>query len=293
MRVWLTRLRTALAALAAVYLLWEMPAVVKQLTAPKEDANGRASSAVVLRVWLCEDWTGSGMEWLIKQAGAFEKAQRGVRVVVRRAEKGDWLTEGAVRPDVLLFGAGVIRDPEPLLRPYPGSDPVKEQVASAGDWRGVSYAAPVCYSGPVRLINEANPAGPGLTYASEKEYQEFAAQKAGSLIASVREARRLSALEESGKGFAFRAEPYGMVADRLLMAGAVLGNTGREAAVEAFLSFLLSDGAQNALLAHGLLPASPSAAKPVEAKQPLLFELEKQMERSVNAFDEPLSYAVQ
>lgn len=94
MRVWMARLRTLLAALATVCLLWALPsALVWMRPAGEEEARG----ATVLRVWVCEDWTGTGLQWLAAQSSAFERSAGDVRIVLRRAQPDDWAREGRRR----------------------------------------------------------------------------------------------------------------------------------------------------------------------------------------------------
>ncbi len=285
MRVWIKRLRTALAALAAVFLLWNLPVTVGPLLTPGEDLGPAKPAVSILRCWLAEDFTGSAMQWLSKQTAAFEKANRNVRVVIRRAQPGDWTQEGAVAPDVLIFAAGTVQDPRGVLSPLPGNLPIKEAIAKTGDYLGQAYAAPLAFGGPVKLINPAKPDSAELVMLSQAEYQDFLSQKAHSLIASIREARKLSALEAAGKGFPFTAEPYGNTTGQLLMAGIFDMDTGRDDLAEAFIRHLLSAAAQDALWEYGLLPAG-SAAEAVSAESaPLLAAMEAQMLRFANAFD--------
>ncbi len=293
MRVWVKRLQTALAALAAVYLLWQTPAAFGPMLAGREDAAAKPAEVQVLRVWLSESWTGTGMQWLTAQATAFEKANRNTRVVVRRAQAGDWLEAGVVPPDVLLFDVGAVRDPGAIFAPILEDYPVRDALKASGEWRGQAYAVPVCYGGYVLLTNKQKPDGIKLVMETDREYQEFAGQRAASLVATVREARKLSALEAAGKGFAFTAEPYGTQTDKLLLAGLFPGQDERARKAEAFVAFLLDDAVQNALPALGLLPASKTSDPPDEKKQPLLFALEKQVAQATNAFDEPRLHAVQ
>jgi len=292
-RVWFLRLRTALAALAAVFLLWELPAVLEMMSAPRQGLGGNVKPAVVLRVWLCEDWTGMGMRWLTGRAAAFEKANPGVRVVLRRAQRGDWQVKDCVPPDVLLFDTQTMGDPTGVLTPLSGAYDLRPAVRAAGTWRGVPYAVALCYGAPVRILNEEKPQGAEIVMSSEAEYQEFVQQKAGTLIATVREVRRLLALEAAGKGFPFRAEPYGDTAELLLMAGRFAAEGERARLSEAFIQFLLSQESQNALPEMGLLPASACARLPEEEKYPLLFAMEKETVRAVNAFDERPNHGVQ
>ena len=293
MRVWFVRLRTALAVVAAVFLLWEFPAVMDMMSSPRQGLGGQPQAITMLRVWICEDWSGTAVQWLTKQAAAFERANKGVRVVVRRAHKGDWRTENTVPPDVLVFDAHGMGDPVGTLWPLAGSYALRPAMESAGSWRGVPYAVALGYSGYVRLTNENNPDGVELTMESEKEYQEFIQERAGNLIGTVREARKLTALWEAGKAFPFQAAPHGDWTDKLLMVGRMAAEGDRATIAEGFITFLLSEDAQNGLPEVGILPAS-RGARPLDAgKQALLFAVEKAVVRAANAFDEQHTNRVQ
>lgn len=285
MRVWFIRLRTILAIIAVALLLWELPVAYDMITTPAIDPRSNAKPAIVLRIWVCEEWTGTGMQWIIQQANAFEKVNRGTRVVVRRCQKDDWLEKDAIKPDVLLFEAGIIKEPDTLFVAYTDSFPVRNALLNAGDYKGCPFALPLCYGGTVRIVNETKPEGITLIMEKEQDFQDFLSEKASALIASGREARRLSAMQSVGKGFPYYADPYGAITKYVLFAGQFPSNQAREEKADAFIHFLRSDAAQNALPALGLLPASKTADCPDESKQPLLFALEKEITEAVNAFD--------
>lgn len=286
MRVWLGRFRTLAAVLATVYLIWQMPVLYRALiNTESSQAQQAAPQLNVLRVWVCEDWTGTSLTWLSRQASAFEKQHKGTRVIIRRVQKGDWLAEGAVLPDVLLFSAGMVTNPETLFTPQSGNFAIKEALSLTGDRDGVRLAVPICYGGIVRLVNEQEPSDIELVMQTDKDYQSFIAGNAGSLIATVREARRLAALVEAGKGFAYSAQAYGTQTDKLLMAGQLAGDSTRSDMAKAFIEYLLSGEAQNTLTEQGLLPASERADPPDEEKQPLLYAIWQTSPYAVNAFD--------
>lgn len=285
MRVWLVRLRTILAMISALFLLWKLPFAYRLITTPETDPGNNAKPVTVLRVWLCEEWTGTGMQWLTQQVSAFEKANKGTRVVVRRSQKEDWLEKDAILPDILLFEAGALTKPDELLIPQTKAFPIRDSLLYAGDYQGLPYAVPVCYGGIVRIVNETKPEGITLTMQTAQAYQDFVSEKSSALIATVREARKLAALQFAGKGFPFHAEPYDTSTNMLLFAGLCKSGSERVQQAESFISFLLSDGAQNALPDWGLLPVSKTANPIDEGKQPLLSALENHITRAVNAFD--------
>jgi hypothetical protein len=292
MRKWLLRFRTLLAILAALYLVVQFPALSRWFTQPATPEPPSAGIEMV-RVWLLEDWSGTAMQWVSRQATAFEKAHRGVRIILKRAQPGDWALEGAVLPDVLLFAGGVLGDPESLLAPLSPTAPVRDFLQRTGDYNGATYAVPLAYGGRARLVNEQKPNAPALEMRSAADYQAFVAGEAGSLVATVREARRFAALVAAGKGFPYHADAYGDSTDLLLMAGMITGaESGAEYARD-WIDFLLSDGAQGALCELGMLPASAAIPAPDIAQQPLLHALFFQIQSAANAFDEPAPKGVQ
>lgn len=285
MRGWLTRLRTVFAIIAVIILIIKIPVAYQMITTPDIMLNQNAAPSVVLRIWYCESWTGNGMQWLLKQIAAFEKANKGTRVTVRSIQKNEWLVDGLVIPDILLFEAGALHNPEEWLMQIKNTYSLKEPFQFTGMHHGLQYAVPVCYGGNVRLVNENKLDGIELIMEGEQQYQDFVAEKASALIASVREVRRLTALVDAGKGFPFQAQPYGDKTDKVLFAS-VFGNTGERAgSALAFLDFLLSEQAQNMLPEAGLLPTTQNANALDESKQPLLFAMETQIIDVINAFD--------
>lgn len=285
MRIWLARFRTVLSIIVVAFLLWQLPTIHRMITTPSIDPRSESKQFDVLRIWVCEEWTGTGMQWLSQQASAFEKVNRGTRVVIRRSQKGDWLEKEAIKPDILLFETGTVMVPDELFISYAKSFSIRDALSNAGAYRGHSFAIPICYGGTVRIVNESKLEGITLAMEKEQDYQDFVSEKAYALIATVREVRRLSAMQLAGKGFPFHAEPYGAITKHVLLAGLFPSNQERQEKADAFIHFLLSDTAQNALPALGLLPASKTADSPDEAKQPLLFALEKEITDAVNAFD--------
>lgn len=283
MRVWMARLRTLLAALATVCLLWALPsALVWMRPAGEEEARG----ATVLRVWVCEDWTGTGLQWLAAQSSAFERSAGDVRIVLRRAQPDDWAREGVVAPDLLLFAPGAVSEPQALLVPLCGDFGLQPALAGLGVWRGEVWAVPVCLGGTVRLVNDALGGEPQAQYRSEQDFQDFVAQKTGALVGDLRLARRVSALQASGKGPAsWHAEPWGGETDCVLMAAATAQTGERAEAAQRFLRFLLDDAAQDALCALGLLPVTQTAQGPDADAQPLLDALKKRAQIPRGAFD--------
>ena len=135
-------------ALAAL-LVWQRDALLH--AGPKPDIAPRPERRV-LRVWVCEGWTGS-TAWLERQCALFERAHPGVNLRMRRAQPSELTDEGAVLPDVLLFAPGVLADPEPLLSPLHGELPVRAELAASGRWRGRQWGVPVAMGGYALLVN--------------------------------------------------------------------------------------------------------------------------------------------
>lgn len=283
MRAWLLRIRTALAVAAAIFLAVNLPQVWKTLQTPLGEPNA-APAPIILRVWVTESFSGTALTWLTQKAALFEKATTNTRVALRRAQAGDWLAEGAVSPDMLLFETGVIENPEGILRPLRTSYDLKPFLSHCGEWRGETYAVPICYSGDVLYINESLTDGPDLVMRSDREYQEFATQRARSLLASPKEEKRLAALRETEKGFSYSWQPIGEATDKLLLAGLTPGEGERAGCAETFLAFLLSDSCQNTLPAQLLLPAGREALPPDAEAQPLLAALQGAISSAASGF---------
>jgi len=200
-------------------------------------------------------------------------------------QQDEWKTEGIVLPDVLLFEAGAVDTPEEWLSRLTKAYQVRKPFQNSGSRRGIPYAVPICFGGNVRLTNENKKDDIELVSQTEREYQDFIAEKAGSLIATIREARKLSALREAGKGFPYLAEPYGNSTNMVLYA-TLINNTGERAEKAlALLDFLLSEPAQNKLPEAGLLPTMSIANPPDPEKHPLLHGVYAQMSDAAYAFD--------
>lgn len=273
----------------------------------------------VLRVWLIESWMGSS-EWVLSQAAAFERANDGVHVRVRRALAQELTAADAVLPDVLLFEPGAIDAPAELLTPVAGETGVRPEIEAAGRYRDVRYAVPVCMGGYLALCNDALFAGgwtaqdltaageralqipqdgarcysaaalsmgaasqgllgalpdgalaaDALACTPEKAYQDFAQGRAAVLVCTQRETRRMAALQEAGKGFAFSALAPERAYTDLLLLGGVARGAPQGALGSAFLSQLVGAPAQAQLAAHGLYPVIAGDNPFPQATAPLL-----------------------
>ncbi|GHU71447.1 hypothetical protein AGMMS49992_05460 [Clostridia bacterium] len=144
-------------------LIWKMPDVLSQYPVNRDGSMRERSWQGVLRVWVCQDWSSSAAGWVAKQSAAFEKANKGVHVSIRRVLPGAWDADGAVPPDVLVFSPGVLDDPRELLTPFADSDSFLSEAARSGRWMDEQYALPVALGGYAVLVNEAMwPAGTAL-----------------------------------------------------------------------------------------------------------------------------------
>ncbi|MDR1262516.1 MAG: hypothetical protein LBK46_03375 [Oscillospiraceae bacterium] len=136
-------------------LIWKMPEVLTGYPANRDGTIRQRGWQGVLRVWVCQDWSSSAMGWITKQAAAFEKARKGVRVSIRRVPSGAWESEDAVLPDVLIFSPGMVSEPRGLLHPFGGTEEFLSEAVRSGRWAGEQYALPLALGGYAVLINEA------------------------------------------------------------------------------------------------------------------------------------------
>ncbi|MDR1600304.1 MAG: hypothetical protein LBS11_10630 [Oscillospiraceae bacterium] len=152
-------MRKRLAALVCMLLtgllIWRMPEALSQYPVNRDGTIRQRGWQGVLRVWVCQDWSSSAMGWITKQAAAFEKSHKGVRVSVRRVPKGAWLAEDAVLPDVIIFSPGMVDEPRGLLARFGQPEGFIREAARSGEWAGEQYALPLALGGYVALANNA------------------------------------------------------------------------------------------------------------------------------------------
>lgn len=82
---------------------------------------------------------------------AFEKQNPGVRIFLRTAWPGEWNQPEAVLPDVLLFGAGDVQEPERTLLALSPGEGQRFACAQSG---GSAYALPLWLSPEVLALPE-------------------------------------------------------------------------------------------------------------------------------------------
>ncbi|GHU67670.1 hypothetical protein FACS1894184_07940 [Clostridia bacterium] len=189
-------------------MIWKLPDVLGQYPVNREGTIRNRGWQGVLRVWVCQDWSSGAMGWVTKQAAAFEKSHKGVRISIRRVTQGAWLADGAVLPDALIFSAGMVNEPRELLAPFAKPEGFLHEAARAGEWAGEQYALPLALGGYAVLVNEAMwPEGAPLAEpAAVKKQVRYAIQSpgGGALAAlagwdeGVEAARRLSRPEGFG-----------------------------------------------------------------------------------------------
>lgn len=140
MRTRYTGTITALLLTAALFLcvpgLWRM---AQTGDANRMDVRLRPPRMHTLTVWLLGDET-EDRKLILQACTAFEKAQRGVRVFLRRADAQDLTAPDAVVPDVALFETGGVNMPEKVFVP------LADAAESSGMFAGVSYAVPLWLS---------------------------------------------------------------------------------------------------------------------------------------------------
>ncbi|MDR0397376.1 MAG: hypothetical protein LBH66_08755 [Oscillospiraceae bacterium] len=136
-------------------LIWKTPEALSRYPVSRDGTIRQRGWQGVLRVWVCQDWSSGAMGWITKQAAAFEKSHKGVRVSVRRVNKDAWLAEGAVPPDVIIFSPGMIDEPRGLLAEFGKPEGFIREAARSGEWAGGQYALPLALGGYVVLANNA------------------------------------------------------------------------------------------------------------------------------------------
>lgn len=137
------------AILLTTALIWKSDVLLP--TRPKPDIAQKAQRQV-LRIWVCEEWTGS-TTWLEKQGAEFERMNPGITLRIRRAQASELLTPDVVLPDMLLFAPGTLDAPDALLYPVYGDTPVRPEISSAVQWRGTQWGVPVAMGGYAVLVN--------------------------------------------------------------------------------------------------------------------------------------------
>ena len=116
----------------------------------------------IVRVWHVDSWEGginSRATWLTNRAKAYEKANPGVYFEIRSytpTQVQTMLQEGdeAVLPDMLSFGAGIVNQPQRLLRPLVSPDGVKEPLLRSASVGNTLYAQPYLMGGYGLIVRE-------------------------------------------------------------------------------------------------------------------------------------------
>ncbi|HML47066.1 MAG TPA: hypothetical protein PKE04_10010, partial [Clostridia bacterium] len=177
-------------------LVWQLPAVFKTFPIDRTGTQNPSWQGVI-RVWICGDWSSSGMSWLSKQASLFEKSHSGVKIRLRRAQAGAWAEPGTVLPDLIVFSPGTIDAPETLLAPIAGAEGFLEEPLRAGRWQDLQYALPLALGGYAVVIHDKLwPADTALqTPAPEKKQVRYALHCAqgGGLVALAQWAEGVAA----------------------------------------------------------------------------------------------------
>lgn len=143
-------LLTAALLLALPSLLEGLPPWDGQRMAPRL----RPAKTQPLVVWLLTDPTGSGT-FLSRQISLFEKENPGVRVFLRKADVLELTAQGAVLPDVLLFGPGAFGQPGRVLLPLAADMDLSPAALLAGQSAMTQYALPLWIAPSVLAVPAA------------------------------------------------------------------------------------------------------------------------------------------
>ncbi len=157
-RPW-TKWTAAVLIAITVLLLWQRNELLQPRPKPQVVAP---TTRMVLRVWVCEQWTGS-TAWIERQAAAFERSHPGMSLRIRRAQAVELTDQESVLPDLLVFAPGVLAAPDKFLTPIHGDVAVRSVLSAAGRWRGTQWALPVAMGGYGLLVNEEGQRDPNLS----------------------------------------------------------------------------------------------------------------------------------
>lgn len=108
----------------------------------------------VLRVWVTETFMGS-LSAISNAAKAFEQANPGVNVRIRRAQAEEYARPEAVLPDVALYMPGIFTAPQEIFVPFAADERIRAAFAAAGRWQDELYGLPVLAGAYGLMINDA------------------------------------------------------------------------------------------------------------------------------------------
>lgn len=279
-----------LALILAVVLVFAAAQISRQLPADNQVLVEKKYSgwSGVLRGWISSRWSCSGSftTWLNRCAGEFEKAHPGVYIEFTQVQESAFTDPGLRPPELAFYSPGVITDASYLLDAAPvcmgGYIWVYNSALCAGppeqpiclpDDAGRSFSlASVALSGSAE---EAETESPGIDLgleamadAAEISLDAFIRGELPALIVTQKELARLISLRDAGKGPDWLCAPTGefMLADQLLLGGAVAGSRAEQAALaEEFIAFLRTEDCQAELSGVGAFSVTGTLIYPAHS----------------------------
>lgn len=141
-------------------LLVGLPGALKLDKSPPDGLAARKYEgyAGVLKVWLCEEWSGGALcTWLNQCTTAFEKNHKGVYVQLTqtsRAAMAQFVSAQVVPPDALIFAPGVLEGAQGLA-PLEEQDGLRECLTEMGRTEEGLFALPIALGGYGLALNRS------------------------------------------------------------------------------------------------------------------------------------------
>lgn len=191
--------------MAALFPLLRSQWISQSLKAPP---GVKTKEVSLIRVWLIDDRTDAA-SFLKTQIAQFEKQNSGYRVYLRTALKDELTAEGAVLPDLIIFGPGVIDEPDKWLTVLAGDWSQVTEASRAGKYKGEQYALPVLMGGYALAVDASvgegwqdiiNSATPAKSQGKSKISATYALQSAAGtplMLLSAMEGRPTSLSENA------------------------------------------------------------------------------------------------
>lgn len=145
--------------LCAALLLFAFRAAQDSADSPAEIPGLAAKERVLLRIWVV-DAPGGGQAWLKEQLRLFEKQHKGVSTYLRQVSAEELAAPDALLPDIVLYQAGSIAEPQTVFLPLSGeaaaSDGILwEALLRCGRHQGRQYGLPLCWGAWVLALDGA------------------------------------------------------------------------------------------------------------------------------------------
>lgn len=145
--------------LCAALLLFAFRAAQDSSDSSAEIPGLGAKERVLLRIWVV-DAPGGGQAWLKEQLRLFEKQHKGVSTYLRQVSAEELTAPDALLPDIVLYQAGSITEPQTFFLPLSGeaaaSDGIlREALLRCGRHHGRQYGLPLCWGAWVLALDGA------------------------------------------------------------------------------------------------------------------------------------------